>query len=78
MITQQQLDSLTEEELGYLTICCNTEWQQCGMTYPMKFNFIKSFKENAIHHILNKYSSVLKDEYKNTPIEIINKLEQNK
>ena len=78
MITQQQLDSLTEEQLGYLVISFNTEWQAVGMKYPLNLNLIKTFKNNAILPILNKYSSALKDEYKNLPLEIINKLEENK
>jgi len=78
MITNNQIKALTEEELGYLVICFANEWQQMGMNYEFKFNFIKSFRDVAIAPILNKYSSNLTDEYKNIIVSILNKLEENK
>lgn len=78
MITSNQINALTEEELGYLFICCNTEWDSLNMAYPMKFNFIKSFKEQAVVFVLNKYKSSLKEEHQNIIDTIINKLDANK
>jgi len=78
MITSNQINALTEEELGYLVICCNTEWDNLKMGYPMKVNFIKSFKEQAIVFVLNKYKSALKEEHQNIIDTIINKLNANK
>jgi len=78
MITKVQLDSLTEEELGYLYLCFKTEWQNIGMKYPFNFNFIKSFKNQAVLPILNKYSNILKDEHRNTITNIVEKLENNR
>ncbi|NDD57516.1 MAG: hypothetical protein EBZ44_07400 [Verrucomicrobia bacterium] len=78
MITTAQINSLSDEELGYLVICFANEWQNIRMPYEFKFNFIKSFRNDSIQHILNKYSSNLKDEHKNIVIDILNKLEENK
>lgn len=78
MITNNQINSLTDEELGYLVICLNTEWKALNMGYPMKFNFIKSFKEQAVVFLLNKYKSALKEEHQNIIDSIINKLDANK
>lgn len=76
MITNIQINALSDEELGYLVICFANEWQQVGMKYEFKFNFIKSFRNVAIAPILNKYSSNLTDENKNIIINILNKLEE--
>jgi hypothetical protein len=78
MITTNQINSLTEEELGYLVICFANEWQNMRMPYEFKFNFIKSFRNDNIQHILNKYSPNLLDEHKHIVLDILNKLEQNK
>jgi len=77
MLSDNQIKSLSEEELAYLVICFENEWKQIGMPYEFKFNYIKLFRNNAIQHILNKYSSNLKDECKNIVINILNKLEVN-
>ena len=77
MISTPQIKALTEEELGYLVICLANEWQQ-KMKYPFQFHYIKWFRNDSIQHILNKYSSNLKDEYKNIVLDILNKLEENK
>ena len=78
MISNNQINALSDEELGYLVICFANEWQQLRMPYEFKFNFIKSFRNDAITPILNKYSSNLTDENKGIIVEILNKLEQNK
>lgn len=78
LITNNQINSLSEEELGYLVICFANEWRSVGMSYEFKFNFIKSFRDIAIAPILNKYSSHLTDENKKIIIDILNKLEENK
>lgn len=78
MITDNQIRALTDEELGYLFMCLNTEWNNLNMGYPMKFNFIKSFKDQAVVFLLNKYKSVLKEEHQNIIDIIINKLDANK
>ena len=78
MISNNQINSLSDEELGYLVICLASEWKNIGMTYDFKFNFIKSFRDVSITPILNKYSSNLTDENKGIIVEILNKLEQNK
>ena len=78
MITNNQINSLSEEELGYLMICFANEWNQVGMTYEFKPHYIRWFREIAIQPILNKYSGNLKEEHKNIVIDILNKLEQNR
>ena len=78
MITSNQINALSDEELGYLVICFANEWKALGMPYEFKFNFIKSYRDVAISPILNKYSSNLTDENKGIIVEILNKLEQNK
>ncbi len=78
MITNNQIKALSDDELGYLVICFANEWRALGMKYDFKLNFIKSFRDDAITPILNKYSSNLTDENKGIIVEILNKLEQNK
>jgi hypothetical protein len=78
MITNNQIQALTEEELGYLVICLGSEWENSKMSYPFQFHYIKWFKDNAIKAILNKYSGHLQEEHKNIVIDILNKLEQYK
>jgi len=78
MISNNQINALSDEELGYLVICFANEWRSLGMSYEFKFNFIKSYRDVAIAPILNKYSSNLTDQNKGIIVEILNKLEQNK
>jgi len=77
MINTNQIKTLTESELAYLYYCLNTEWNSLNMGYEFKFNFIKSFRNDSIQHLLNKYSNLLKDENRNIVLDILNKLEQN-
>lgn len=77
MINNSQIKSLNEDELSYLYYCLNSEWQSKNMPYEFDWYILKCFKNNSIQHILNKHSSNLKDEYKNIPLDILNKLEQN-
>lgn len=77
MINTYQIKALSEEELGYLVICLANEWKSLNMPYEFQFHYIKWFKNNAIQHILNKYSSNLLDENKKIVIDILNKLEEN-
>jgi hypothetical protein len=76
MITNNQIKSMTENELAYLYYCLDTEWNSLNMGYPMNLNTMKAFRNNTIQHILNKHSVNLKDEYKNITLDILNKLEQ--
>jgi hypothetical protein len=78
MITNNQIKVLSEDELSYLFFCLNSEWERLNMPYEMSINTIKSFRNNSIQIILNKYSSNLKDEHKNIVIDILNKLEENR
>lgn len=78
MITREQIKALNEEELGYLYLCFMNEWNNVGMKYPFQFNFIYSYRNVAVQPILTKYSNLLKDEYKNIVLDILNKLEENK
>jgi len=78
MITNNQIKALNEEELGYFVICLANEWRSLNMPYEFQLHYIKWFRNNSIQNILNKYSSNLKDEYKNITLDILNKLEQNK
>ena len=73
MITENQIKSLSEEELGYLYICCNEEFVQSGFDY-FNLNMLKTFRWDAIPHILNKYSDKLKDDQKDLPKIILNKM----
>lgn len=77
MINDSQIKALNEDELSYLYYCLNTEWDSLNMGYPMNLNTMKAFKNNAIQHLLNKYSVNLKEENKSIVINILNKLEQN-
>lgn len=78
MINTPQIQSLSEEELGYLVLCLANEWKNLNMPYEFQLHYIKWFRNDSIQHILNKYSSNLKDEHKNIVIDILNKLEANK
>lgn len=77
MISNSQINSLSDEELAYLVTCFANEWKHIGMPYEFQFHYIKWFKNNTIQYILNKYSSNLKDECKNIVVDILNKLEVN-
>lgn len=77
MITNSQINVLSENELSYLYYCLNTEWDSLNMGYPFGMYILKCFRNDSVQHILNKYSSNLKDEHKNIVLDILNKLEQN-
>lgn len=76
MLSDNQIKSLSEEELGYLVICFANEWKHIGMPYEFQFHYIKWFRDIAIEPILNKYSSNLRDECRNIVIDIVNKLKE--
>ena len=77
MITNNQIKALSEDELTYLYYCLNTEWNSLNMGYDFDWYILKSFRNKAIHPILNKYSGNLTDENKGIIIQILNKLEVN-
>jgi hypothetical protein len=76
MITDNQIKAFDENELAYLYYCCKTEWDSKNMGYDFDWYILKSFKNNTIHKLLDKYSGNLTDENKNIIINILNKLEQ--
>jgi len=78
MLTNNQIKALSEDELVYLYYCLNTEWDSLNMGYPFNWYILKSFRNDSIQHLLNKYSSNLTDENKGIIIQILNKLEENK
>jgi hypothetical protein len=78
MITDNQINALSEDELAYLHYCCKAEWDSKNMGYDFQFHFLKSFKANVIQLILNKHKHLLKEEYENIINIILNKLEDNK
>jgi hypothetical protein len=78
MISNNQIKSLDENELAYLYYCCNTEWNSLNMGYEFNWYILKSFRNNMIQAILNKYSDNLTDENKGLIMQILNKLEENK
>jgi hypothetical protein len=77
VITNNQIKVLDENELAYLYYCCKTEWDSKNIGYQFDWYILKAFRNNSIQHILNKYSSNVKEEYKNIVLDILNKLEQN-
>ena len=77
MINNTQIKSLDENELAYLYFCLKTEWDSKNMGYEFDWYILKSFRNDSIHHILNKYSSLLTDENKPIIMQILNKLETN-
>ena len=77
MITSNQITALDENELAYLFYCCKTEWDSLNMGYDFDWYILKSFRNKAIHPILNKYSGNLTDENKSLIMQILNKLEVN-
>jgi hypothetical protein len=78
MITDNQIKAMSEDELTYLYYCCNTEWNSLNMGYDFNWYTLKSFRNDMIHKILNKYSDNLTDENKPLIMQILNKLEENK
>lgn len=77
MITNNQLNSLNDEELCYLYTCFNDEWNSLNMGYPFKFEYIKYWRNVAVQPVLVKYQHTLTDEYKGIIMQILNKLEEN-
>ena len=77
MINNSQIKALDENELAYLYYCLNSEWDSLNMGYPFDWYIFKSFRNDSIQHLLNKYSSNLTDENKPIIMQILNKLEQN-
>ena len=77
MISNNQITTLSEDELTYLFYCCKTEWDSLNMGYEFDWYILKSFRNKAIHPMLNKYSGNLTDENKGLIMQILNKLEQN-
>jgi hypothetical protein len=78
MITDSQIKALDENELAYLYFCLNTEWNSLNMGYDFNWYVLRSFKNNTIHKLLDKYSANLTDQNKNIIINILNKLEKYK
>ena len=77
MITSNQIRALDENELAYLYYCCKSEWDSLNMGYEFDWYTLKSFRNKAIHPMLNKYSTNLTDENKGLIMQILNKLEEN-
>lgn len=77
MITNNQIKALSENELSYLYYCLKAEWDTKNMGYEFDWYILKSFKNNVIHPILNKYSSNLTDDNKGLIMQILQKLEAN-
>ena len=77
MITDNQIKAMSEDELSYLYYALNTEWTSLNMGYDFDWYILKSFRNNTIQNILNKYSTNLTDENKGIIMEILKKLEAN-
>ena len=77
MITDNQIKAMSEDELAYLYCSLNTEWNSLNMGYDFDWYILKSFRNNTIQNILNKYSTNLTDENKGIIMEILKKLEAN-
>ena len=77
MISNNQIKTLSEDELTYLFYCCKTEWDSLNMGYDFDWYILKSFKNNVIHKLLDKYNANLTDENKGLIMQILNKLETN-
>jgi len=77
MITDNQIKAMNENELAYLYYALNTEWNSLNMGYDFNWYVLRSFKNNTIHKILNKYSDNLTDDNKGLIMQILNKLEAN-
>lgn len=78
MITNNQIKALSEDELAYLYYCFKNEWDSKNMKYEFDWFVLKSFRNDSVQPILNKYSSNLTDENKGLIMQILNKLEENK
>ena len=68
---------MSENELAYFYYALNTEWNSLNMGYDFDWYVLRSFKNNTIHKILDKYSGNLTDENKGIIMEILKKLETN-
>ena len=77
MITHNQIKAMSENELAYFYYALNTEWNSLNMGYDFDWYVLRSFKNNTIHKILDKYSGNLTDENKGIIMEILKKLETN-
>jgi hypothetical protein len=77
MITNNQIKAMSENELAYLYYALNAEWNSLNMGYDFDWYILRSFKNNMIQNILNKYSANLTDENKGITMEILKKLETN-
>jgi hypothetical protein len=77
MITDNQIKALDENELAYLYYCLNNEWDSLNMGYEFDWYILRTFRNNTIQNILNKYSGNLTDENKSLIMQILNKLETN-
>jgi hypothetical protein len=77
MISNNQIQALSEDELAYLFYCCKSEWDSRNMGYDFDWYILKAFKNNEIQLTLNKYSANLTDENKGLIMQILNKLEAN-
>ena len=77
MITHNQIKAMSENELAYFYYCLNTEWNSLNMGYDFNWYVLRSFKNNTIHKILDKYSGELTNENKGIIMEILKKLETN-
>jgi hypothetical protein len=77
MITHNQIKAMTENELAYFYYCLYTEWNSLNMGYDFDWYTLRSFKNNTIHKLLDKYSGNLTDENKGIIMEILKKLETN-
>lgn len=77
MISNNQIKAFDENELAYLYYCLKTEWDSLNMGYDFDWYILKSFKNNVIHKLLDKYNANLTDENKGLIMQILNKLEAN-
>jgi hypothetical protein len=77
MISNNQIKAFDENELAYLYYCLKTEWDSLNMGYDFDWYILKSFKNNVIHKLLDKYNTNLTDENKGLIMQILNKLETN-
>ena len=77
MISNNQIKAFDENELAYLYYCLKTEWDSLNMGYDFDWYILKSFKNNVIHKLLDKYNANLTDENKGPIMQILNKLETN-
>jgi len=78
MITNNQIKAMSENELAYLYYALSTEWNSLNMGYDFDWYILRSFKNNIIHKLLDKYSANLTDENKGIIMQILQKLEDNK